>query len=28
MLSDPKYGKDMGYTNMVERKFYEFHGEA
>lgn len=28
MLSDPRYGKDMSYTSMVERKFYEFHGEA
>ena len=28
MLNDPRYGKDMSYTNMVERKFYEFHGEA
>lgn len=28
MLSDQRYGKDMAYTNMVERKFYEFHGEA
>ena len=27
MLSDPRYGKDMHYTNTVERKFYEFHGE-
>lgn len=28
MLGDPRYGKDMSYTNMVERKFYEYHGEA
>ena len=27
MLADPRYGKDMHYTNTVERKFYEFHGE-
>lgn len=27
MLSDPRYGKDMHYTQQVERKFYEYHGE-
>ena len=27
LLNDPRYGKDMHYTNTVERKFYEFHGE-
>jgi len=27
LLEDPRYGKDMGYTSGVERKFYEFHGE-
>lgn len=28
LLADPRYGKDMAYTESVERKFYEFHGEA
>jgi len=27
MLADPRYGKDMHYTQQVERKFYEYHGE-
>ena len=27
MLADPRYGKDMHYTNTVERKFYEYHNE-
>lgn len=28
MVADPRYGKDMNYTNNVERKFMEFFGEA
>ena len=28
MVADPRYGKDMNYTNTVERKFMEFFGEA
>lgn len=28
MVADPRYGKDMSYTNSVERKFMEFFGEA
>lgn len=28
MVADPKYGKDMHYTQQVERKFMEFFGEA
>lgn len=28
MVGDPRYGKDMGYTQTVERKFMEFFGEA
>lgn len=28
MVADPRYGKDMSYTQQVERKFMEFFGEA
>jgi len=28
MVADPRYGKDMHYTNNVERKFMEFFGEV
>lgn len=28
MVADPRYGKDMAYTQSVERKFMEFFGEA
>lgn len=28
MVGDPRYGKYMAYTQMVERKFMEFFGEA
>lgn len=28
MVADPRYGKDMHYTNTVERKFMEFFGEV
>lgn len=28
MVADPRYGKDMAYTQQVERKFMEFFGEA
>lgn len=28
MVADPRYGKDMHYTQSVERKFMEFFGEA
>lgn len=28
MVADPRYGKDMHYTQGVERKFMEFFGEA
>lgn len=28
MVADPRYGKDMAYTQGVERKFMEFFGEA
>lgn len=28
MVADPRYGKDMAYTQKVERKFMEFFGEA
>ena len=28
MVADPRYGKDMHYTQQVERKFMEFFGEA
>jgi len=28
MVADPRYGKDMSYTQNVERKFMEFFGEA
>ena len=28
MIADPRYGKDMAYTQGVERKFMEFFGEA
>ncbi len=27
MMSDPRYGVDMGYTKGVERKVHEMHGE-
>jgi len=27
LMSDPRYGKDMVYTNSVEKKVYELHGE-
>lgn len=26
MIADPRYGKDMGYTNSVEQKFIEMYG--
>ena len=28
MVGDPRYGKDMRYTQQVEQKFMEFFGEA
>lgn len=28
MVADPRYGKDMHFTQQVERKFMEFFGEA
>jgi hypothetical protein len=28
MVADPRYGKDMHFTQGVERKFMEFFGEA
>lgn len=28
MVADPRYGKDMNFTQQVERKFMEFFGEA
>ena len=28
MVADPRYGKDMAYTQGVERKFMEYFGEA
>ena len=28
MVADPRYGKDMHYTQQVEQKFMEFFGEA
>jgi len=28
MIADPRYGKDMHYTQQVEQKFMEFFGEA
>ena len=26
MIADPRYGKDMAYTNSVEQKFIEMYG--
>jgi len=28
MMSDPRYGKDMAFTNDVQQKWYKLHGEG
>jgi len=28
MMDDPRYGKDMAFTNDIQNKWYKLHGEG